>query len=51
MLTEVLTGKIYVMVNKSTGAQIRCTHKYVSAWLGLGFEVEEIIYPESVIAK
>lgn len=33
----------YVMINKSNGARIECTKKYVTSWLARGFEVEGII--------
>jgi len=34
--------KKYIMINKSNGARIECTEKYVATWLAKGFEVEEI---------
>lgn len=40
----------YVMVNKANGARIESTEKYVPKWLAMGFEVEKIIYPESLPA-
>lgn len=34
--------KTYVMINKSNGARIKCTEKYLMKWISMGFEVEEI---------
>jgi hypothetical protein len=35
--------KTYEMVNKSNGATITCTEKYVLDWISRGFEVDKII--------
>jgi hypothetical protein len=37
--------KKYVMINKTNGARIECTEKYLASWLARGFEVEEIKNP------
>lgn len=34
--------KVYVMVNKSDGASIRCEERHLPMWLARGFEVESI---------
>lgn len=34
--------KIYLMVNKTHNARVRCTQRYLVDWLARGFEVEEI---------
>jgi hypothetical protein len=41
-----MSDKKYVMVNKTSGARIECTEKYLLEWITRGFEVEEIILTE-----
>ncbi|WP_179089084.1 hypothetical protein [Paenibacillus odorifer] len=34
--------KIYILYNKETDAQIKCTEKYLDQWISRGFDVESI---------
>lgn len=41
-------NKVYVMYNKKTNARIRCTEKYLIAWIAMGFDIEEIILDQPI---
>jgi hypothetical protein len=38
--------KIYEMVNRESGASIKCSEKYLIQWVARGFEVESFVIDE-----
>jgi hypothetical protein len=39
-------NKIYKMINRDSGASIKCSEKYLIPWVARGFEVESFILEE-----
>ena len=39
--------KIYLMINRDSGASIKCSEKYLIPWVTRGFEVQSFIMEDS----
>lgn len=40
--------KIYEMINRDSGASIKCSEKYLVQWVARGFEVQSFILEETL---